>query len=238
MWRFMAVTFAFLGLAFYQLSGGSDYQPTSNSIQAHAETENAQAPQVDVVRLDDDGQPEEGDAIVTRTISSLSDLDLSDGNRFQITLAAAEATAGIETDARPEPARSENVADAIATAIATANTEEPTVEAAEVPDSVKTGFIGEEVFSLETYVMRQNNDYTPTTEGSLGTAPEGDIRRVSGNTVNMRSGPGTDYEKVGRLSKGTQIAVLEEPGNGWVKLEVLATGETGWMADWLLTASN
>lgn len=33
MWRFMLVTFGFLGFAFYELSGGADYRPSDGSLQ-------------------------------------------------------------------------------------------------------------------------------------------------------------------------------------------------------------
>ena len=65
-----------------------------------------------------------------------------------------------------------------------------------------------------------------------------DIREVTGNVVNMRDGPGTSFARVGKITKGTEIEVLEEPGNSWVRLQVLDTGETGWIADWLITAAN
>ncbi|MFK7938573.1 MAG: SH3 domain-containing protein [Roseovarius sp.] len=238
----MAITFAFLGWSFYQMSGGSEYAPSDNSIQARVGTADAQAPKVQVARLDDQASSDDDSGVVTRSVSSLADLDLSGENRVVVTLAAVDATD------IPEPARSEAVALDIEAAVAEANAEIAAAEVASaavtsgedqpVADSVLTGFVGEQVFSLETYVMQQDSSYTPTTQGSLQGSVDGDIRRVSGNSVNMRAGPGTDYQKVGNLTKGTQIAVLEEPGNGWVMLEVVSTGETGWMADWLLTASN
>jgi hypothetical protein len=162
------------------------------------------------------------------------------------------ATAEEEEVSLPKTERVETMAATIEAAVAEANAEIAAVDVAaeaepkEVPESVQTGFVGEQVFSLETYVMRQNSEYTPTAEASLQGADDGrvqaygdgDFRRVTGNSVNMRSGPGTDYQRLGSLSKGTEIMVLEEPGNGWVMLEVVSTGETGWMADWLITASN
>jgi len=42
MWRFMLVTFVFLGWGFYEMSGGADYRPAPNSIQARAVAEEAQ----------------------------------------------------------------------------------------------------------------------------------------------------------------------------------------------------
>ncbi|VAV97040.1 hypothetical protein MNBD_ALPHA07-641 [hydrothermal vent metagenome] len=70
------------------------------------------------------------------------------------------------------------------------------------------------------------------------TTQPGDIREVAGKVVNMRGGPGTSFERVGALTKGTEIEVLEDPGNGWIRLLVLETGEMGWIADWLVTAAN
>ena len=36
MWRFILVTFGFLGFAFWEMSGGGDYAPSDNSLQAQA----------------------------------------------------------------------------------------------------------------------------------------------------------------------------------------------------------
>ncbi|MCV2894379.1 SH3 domain-containing protein [Lentibacter sp. XHP0401] len=64
-----------------------------------------------------------------------------------------------------------------------------------------------------------------------------DIREVTGSRVNLRGGPGTDYNAVGSLTRGTEVRVISEE-NGWVKLQVQETGRIGYMADFLLTASN
>ena len=44
MWRFMLVTFALLGWGFYEMSGGADYRPAPNSIQARAVPKGAPQP--------------------------------------------------------------------------------------------------------------------------------------------------------------------------------------------------
>ena len=236
MWRFIVVTFAFLGWSFYVLSGGSDYAPGENSFQARTIEGDAKPAEVQVVELEQDSQSAAAtttsEPVVTRSISGLSDIETDDGTRFQITLASVSATNDYAETANAE-------ASAIDAVLEELKSEESQAAEADLPESVQTGFVGEEVFSLETYVMRQDSSYTPTTsEDSYVESYDGDIRQVSGNLVNMRAGPGTDYQKVAKLSKGTRIAVLEEPGNGWVMLEVLDTGETGWMADWLVTAAN
>jgi hypothetical protein len=63
-----------------------------------------------------------------------------------------------------------------------------------------------------------------------------DIRSVSGNRVNVRGGPSTNYGVVSSLTRGTEVRVLEDNGNGWVRMEPIEGGETGWMADFLLTS--
>ncbi|WP_157707999.1 SH3 domain-containing protein [Roseovarius faecimaris] len=242
MWRFMLVTFAFLAVAFYELSGGSDYVPGQNSIQVQG-LQLAEPSDVRVAGLEDSARDSAAMAEVTRAMANLSDLKVNEDSRFQITLASVNASN--EYDSNSELPKVERVPEVVATtaideAVEDAIAADVTAER-EQPDSVATGFVGEEVFSLETYVMRQSETYTipeSVAEDSVITVPTGDIRQVTGDLVNMRAGPGTDFEKVGQLGKGSSVAVLEEPGNGWVMLEVVETGEIGWMADWLITTTN
>jgi len=64
-----------------------------------------------------------------------------------------------------------------------------------------------------------------------------DLRTVRGNRVNVRGGPGTDYEVVIRLGRGDAVEILQDNGDGWVKMRPLEGGPEGWMADFLLTSS-
>ena len=79
----------------------------------------------------------------------------------------------------------------------------------------------------------------PTTETTqvtvTSTASFDDIRTVSGNRVNVRGGPGTDFGIVTRLVRGDEVEILEDNGDGWVRLRLLGGGTEGWMADFLLT---
>lgn len=50
-------------------------------------------------------------------------------------------------------------------------------------------------------------------------------------SANMRSGPGTNYRKVGGTPKGTKVTVVERRGN-WVKVKV--GNKTGWIHKSLL----
>jgi uncharacterized protein YgiM (DUF1202 family) len=53
--------------------------------------------------------------------------------------------------------------------------------------------------------------------------------------VNVRGGPGTDFGIVTRLVRGDEVEILEDNGDGWVRLRLLGGGTEGWMADFLLT---
>lgn len=205
MWRFIIVSFAFLGWSFYVLSDGAEYRPSANSIQARAVLDN-QRPKprplrVNVIELSQDGAVAP-DTSATRTITSLHDLGLTVGKRVAVTLASAEA---------------------VPTAQVAAVINVPTVKAA--PAAVP-----------ETPELDATAEQVETVQDSL--AQSRDIREVTGTKVNMRTGPGTNYGRVGQVTRGTEVIVLRDPGNGWIKLKVLENGRIGWMADRLLTAAN
>lgn len=64
--------------------------------------------------------------------------------------------------------------------------------------------------------------------------PPRDLREVRPSRVNMRGGPGTQFGVLAKVSRGQQVVVLREPGNGWAKLRVVETGRIGWIATSLL----
>jgi len=70
------------------------------------------------------------------------------------------------------------------------------------------------------------------------TAVSPDFRHVSANRVNMRAGPGTQFSVVGNLQRHSEVEVLQDPGHGWVELEVLETGAVGWMSANMLRKTN
>lgn len=64
--------------------------------------------------------------------------------------------------------------------------------------------------------------------------PDRDIRTVQGFQANMRSGPGTDFRILDQLAGGTEVEVLEEPGEGWIKIRRLDVETSGWVSATLL----
>jgi len=59
---------------------------------------------------------------------------------------------------------------------------------------------------------------------------------VKADVLNVREGPGTDYEVVGKVHRGEELEVLEE-GEGWIKVRF--EGEEAWVsADYVEVARN
>ena len=187
MWRFILVTFAMLGWAFYELSGGSDYAPLDGSVQAaNGSMPETQRPSAAVAATAEENR-EEAQGVVASSASG--------ADAFEITLAAARETAAAsEPDPKPwESASASLFSDPV------------------LPPGVQARAAA-----------------LPEPE------PAADIRTVSAAAVNIRNGPGTSYSVLAKLTFGDRVEVLNDPGQGWVKLRVKETGRVGWMADFLL----
>jgi hypothetical protein len=66
------------------------------------------------------------------------------------------------------------------------------------------------------------------------TAPSAMIEVGEGG-VNVRSGPGTNFEAIGRLEPGEKAAVTGKYADWW---QIDYDGTSGWVAEWVVTASN
>ncbi len=61
-------------------------------------------------------------------------------------------------------------------------------------------------------------------------ADETKILEVTGNSVNLRAGPSTGRDIVGRLSRGDKAELVAEAAEGWLQIRDLSTGTVGFMA--------
>lgn len=85
---------------------------------------------------------------------------------------------------------------------------------------------------------------TPAYSGSSGssgtTLPLYDY--VNGDSVNMRSGPGTEYNKLGSYNTGTSVEILDtvtnSSGETWYQVEILSSGATGYIRSDFITVIN
>lgn len=65
-----------------------------------------------------------------------------------------------------------------------------------------------------------------------------DIREVASSRVNMRTGPGTNFEVIVTLDGGTELEVLDVDESGWANVATVDRGIEGWMAERLLTSPD
>ena len=186
--KYIAVAFAFLGIWFYEASGGSDFEAGDNGLVVFA------TPQV--------MPPAAKPSIVARADTGMTDI----------------TRASVLTPSAPA---SDDVTSGLSLVTMTAQQEEPVLVA---PVAVV------EPVAVVAPVPAPTPEQAPE--------PIRDLRFVDGDRVNLRGGPGTDYAVVGRLFRDDMVEVIEDEGDGWLHLRVTATGEEGWMADWLLTAAN
>lgn len=187
MWRFILLTFALLGVAFYELSGGSDFEAPERAAAAPVET----AP-----------------------------LEIETAKVAQVT--ASDAT-------RSKPALLSKPAPTPKVTLASVN----------VPTATRNP--NQAFFAVVGNAPKRVDPEPSVTRTVVSEEPARDtidLRIVSKPRVNMRGGPGTNHEVVAKLTRGEEVEVLQDRGDGWVKLRVADTGETGWMADFLLTAAN
>lgn len=64
-----------------------------------------------------------------------------------------------------------------------------------------------------------------------------DIRRITAARVNMRVGPGTNFAILTKLDNGAEVEVLEDDGNGWLRLRAIDSNRVGWIAHSLVSAA-
>ncbi len=210
--RFIIATFALLGWAFYEMSGGADFEPRSARL---AEQQAEPSPQAQTAATEDTEQAARAtlplDSNVTRVSLNLTTVEdvLTGGTTQPARIVSALPDSGARTETPP--------ADSVAT---------PTI----LPSLAQS--------ADETAVLRVSTGFDALREAPAtaapALAPPADIRRISGSRVNVRGGPGTGFEVVSGLVQGDAVEVLEDDGIGWVRMRPVDGGPEGWIATFLL----
>ncbi|WP_255009980.1 SH3 domain-containing protein [Roseovarius sp. M141] len=229
MWRFILISFGFLGFAFYEASGGADYAPSPNSLQVAMRDTPLFAAPLKVAPQENDSSPQ----VAVASTAALPPIQKPKTQRI-IAPVRAKVAGGNTTHAQATFAGLSGIGDdplgGLEITFASA-TRSVGGDDAMVQRSVQT--VG--AFTAETLVQDVNR--LPIEQALIAPQQPADIRSVAGSNANMRSGPGTDYSAVDQLTQGTQVEILDRRG-AWVELRNMQTGRTGWMADWLITAMN
>lgn len=205
--RFILVCFAFLAFVFYEMSGGGDFDPEATRLAR------IDAPiEVKHAALEAPTAlqtPRRLPQDVTRVALSLTSVnDVLRPSNLRTTAARATEPFG-------PPAPSEGVSE-----------EAPTII---LPSLISNSAV------ITPVEFGRDSDEQPTS-ASIASG-NFDVRSVSGNSVNVRGGPGTNHAVVSRLRRGDKVEILADPGNGWVQLRPVNGGAVGWMADFLLSDS-
>ena len=83
-----------------------------------------------------------------------------------------------------------------------------------------------------------SGDYIKVSSGSTSQPSTSTTKAtVTATSLNVRSGAGTSYSVITKLSKGTVVDVLESASNGWKKIKT-SGGTTGWASGEYLTTGS
>ncbi|MFU8882292.1 MAG: SH3 domain-containing protein [Rhodobacterales bacterium] len=209
MMRFILLTFAFLGWSFYTLSGGADYHPVEGSRQAEAIK----------ARTNAERRLAQAPSMPSAP-PSLPDVAQA-GNGITATRAVANLGA-----IAPEFAVLDKHLD-LSRPMAAPQAEQPNARLANLTLAEPAAFAQAAGFAP----VSDDTDQMAATEIR-------DLRRITGSSVNMRSGPGTRYGVLNRVSRGTEVEVLESYQQGWLRLRVLEDQRIGWVAATLVSGSQ
>lgn len=212
------MSFAMLGFAFYEMSGGDDFD--SGAIRearmaAYAEEQRAREERKAVRKRE--VVVAEASPVFVDTDPPLKPLE-DEVSRVSLNLTSLTAAAPKQ---KPQ-ARAE-----IVQASASANEQQTSV-----PRNVSVITSSADTPAIIPSLIAPSED--DAVSDDTQPAMFEDIRTVSGNAVNVRGGPGTSYGVVGRMVRGDAVVILEDNGDGWVRFESMDGTTEGWMADFLL----
>ncbi|MBM1309954.1 SH3 domain-containing protein [Sulfitobacter mediterraneus] len=215
MFRFILVSFGFLGWSFYEMSGGADFDPI-----------NTRMARLEAVNPTPFDNPSSSDAQVILASAPAVATDTNPPLNEAVTRVSLNLTTLQE--ALDQSGSAATVAPAAAA----------TVDPAAVPTNVAVTTASADTPAIIPSLIIQDDTTSPdVTPAALVSEVGLDIRTVSGNRVNVRGGPSTNFSVVSKLIRGDAVEILEDNGNGWVRMRSVLTGEEGWMADFLLSES-
>lgn len=232
--RFVAVSFLFMGWAFYELSGGADFQP-KNTPAGDQTAAITPAPSARVTAA----------SLVTRPVIRPADLT------------ARKAAIRTAAEPVPQPRRITGTAPDVTLANPDLRTEAALGQIGSLGASLapggrlfdaNTGGASIQIASLEGGLAGLAADaaiIAPVAEPEITAAtpavqaePEKtgpDLREITASAVNLRGGPGTGYPVIGRMTLGQQVEVLADTGSGWLRLRDPGENKVGWIAASLIS---
>lgn len=228
------LTFAFLGWGYYEASGGADFQPgsanaASNDVVAEASDIRPAAPARLALASDRSTRPGSTEhqleaallvALRNNATDTVQTQSLGTANNIQTVSFRAESDPVAKVPSGPRHIRISAEADAPSEDMFAAVTESAP-KATPRPRMRPADLVTAEVDTM-----------TPTISTS-GMAKDQAMASVV-SRANLRLGPGTNFPVLDTLNGGTEVRVLRQTSDGWIKLKSSENGRIGWMADFLV----
>ncbi|RRH78602.1 SH3 domain-containing protein [Falsigemmobacter faecalis] len=102
--------------------------------------------------------------------------------------------------------------------------------------SLSTGpVILENIAPSEAMVQLAAAETARPQRGSAAGSYVTSFRQVTARSANVRGGPSTQNQVLGRLAQGDEVTVVEDGGNGWFLIRVEGDGLEGWISGTLLS---
>ena len=226
--RFIVLSFVFLGLGFFELSGGFDFDPASARASAIEARQDRDAARLAELPISTVAQNIATAAPITQEVATSIPVEGSSDEVTQNSLNLVSFAAATQ----PAPTVEPEITAPEATALQTTPLSEIAEAVASEPEPLSIAALESEPAETTRAIFAGNT----LSSSSSAPADVPDIRAIKGSLVNMRSGPGTDYDVVDQLSQNTRVEILTDTGNGWVELRPVDGGTTGWIAEFLLTS--
>ncbi|GHF68640.1 SH3 domain-containing protein [Seohaeicola zhoushanensis] len=203
--RFVLISFAMLGFAGYEMSGGADFKP-----RPRPEVVVAAAPAPPVTLH----VPTTAETLVaTQARARLPQNDAA-------SLAQAGANLRQGLPAFPSSAETE--------------VKVASLQDFATPASFGDGTVSAEPAVVRTDAAESTLEEAVAAAIRPTPGPDADLRAISATRVNLRAGPGIDTEILGRLTRGQKVEVLGSDGTGWLRLRTLPDDQVGWIAERLV----
>ena len=212
--RFVVVSFAFLGWAFYELSGGADFQPPERPTPvAEAKTTK---PATALQRVAASAVTKPKPVLAKRVKRSFP--TPQEQTAQQVALAEEAAAARRDVLSRGLAGGFELFPAQIST----------------------TGISVASLADGNAHLVSLSQPASPSepAEPIANEQPKPDMREVTGTRVNMRNGPGTTYPVIERLTLGNDVEVLDDSGTGWLRLRSIKGQNIGWIAASLISKKS
>ena len=215
-------TFVFLAGVFYVMSGGADFDAEATRLARIESSVKPKGIEIRAVPAPIVQSPAEQIGLTEITLPETE-------AQASVSMSAVEEIIRTElpqVNAPPPPIEPVDTAPlAVVEDIGPSAEEEATVLSAEEPEEILPSLVDNQIVVTPLDI---NDEVITLQDGS-------DIRAVSGDRVNVRDGPGTNYSVVNQLVRGDKVEVLQDVGDGWVKLRPVDGGPVGWIASFLLT---